>query len=137
LFSESEALVSGLLIVDDEHDVREFAVHFFRKRNVSVSVASCGAEALQRVEQDKPQMVLLDISMDDMDGREVLRCIKQLDPAIKVIMVTGKKPEEESALDTCRMLGACAYIHKPLQLDDLEKVVLKELVGDTTPSCTK
>lgn len=117
-----------LLIVDDDHDVREFAAHFFRKRKVSVSMASCGIEALQRVEQDKPQMVLLDISMGDMDGREVLRCIKQHDPTIKVIMVTGKKPEDESALDTCRMLGACAYIHKPLQLDDLERIVLKELI---------
>jgi DNA-binding response OmpR family regulator len=42
-------------------------------------------------------------------------------------MVTGRKPEDEDSFDKCRELGATDYIHKPLKLDELEKIVLREL----------
>lgn len=116
-----------LLIVDDEIDVREFAANFFRKRKIDVLTASSGEEALSAIENKKPHLVLLDIKMSGMDGIETLKRIREKDKNIKVIMVTGKKPEEEAAFDMCRSLGALDYIHKPLELDELERIVLKEL----------
>lgn len=117
-----------LLIVDDEADVREFAANFFRKRKFKVITANSGKEALQEISQNRPDLVLLDIKMGDIDGIEALRRIRQLDNKIKVIMVTGKKPEEEDASEHCRKLGALEYIHKPLQLDELERIVLNQLI---------
>lgn len=119
--------MAKLLIVDDEADVREFIAKFFRKRNIDAITASSGEEAITKLEKQKPELALLDIKMDGIDGIETLKRIKELDKNIKVIMVTGRKPEEEGLFERCRELGAINYIHKPLELDELEKIVLKEL----------
>ncbi|MFA5145230.1 MAG: response regulator [Candidatus Omnitrophota bacterium] len=116
-----------LLIVDDEDDVREFAASFFRKRKVDTITASSGEEALSISERQRSDLVLLDIKMAGIDGVETLRRIKELDKDARVIMVTGRKPNEQAYFDKCRELGAIDYIHKPLQLDELETIVLKEL----------
>lgn len=118
-----------LLIVDDENDVLEFAANFFRKRKIDVLTASGGEEALSLIEKHKPQLVLLDIKMAGIDGIETLRRLREKDKNTKVIMVTGKKPEEEESFDKCHQLSALDYIHKPLELDELERVVMKELTG--------
>jgi len=79
-----------LLIVDDEIDVREFAANFFRKRKMEVTAVASGEEALTILEQQKPNLILLDIKMAGMDGVETLRRIMEKDKNTKVIMVTGK-----------------------------------------------
>ncbi len=116
-----------ILIVDDENDIREFARNFFKKRNLQVFTASGGQEALNIIESEKPALVLLDIRMEEMTGIEVLRQLRQKNNAIKVVMVTGV--EEESTVKEAYQLGARAYIHKPLVLDELEKVVLTEIAS--------
>jgi len=120
--------MAKLLIVDDEDDVREFAASFFRKRKIDVITASSGEEALTKIENEKPHLVLLDIKMPGIDGLQTLECLRKNDAATKVIMVTGKKPDEDEIFNKCKLLGASNYIHKPLELDELEKVVLKELL---------
>ncbi len=116
-----------LLIVDDEIDVREFAANFFRKRKMEVTVVSSGEEALSILDEQKPHLILLDIKMAGMDGIETLRRIREKGRDTKVIMVTGKKPEEEESFNKCLELGALDYIHKPLELDELERVVMGAL----------
>ncbi|RJP28844.1 MAG: response regulator [Candidatus Omnitrophota bacterium] len=116
-----------LLIVDDELDVREFAANFFKKRKIDVGIAASGEEALKIVSEAPPQLILLDIKMEGIDGIETLKQIKKINPSTKVIMVTGKKPDEEESFNKCKEFGATDYIHKPLRLEELEKVVLKEL----------
>ena len=119
--------MAQLLIVDDEEDVRQFAANFFRKRKVDVASVSSGEEAISVVEKDPPELVLLDIKLTGMDGLETLRLIKEKKSDIKVIMVTGRKPEEENTLERCKQLGALNYIHKPLELQELERIVLSLL----------
>lgn len=116
-----------LLIVDDEADVREFAANFFKKRKIEVTTASSGEEALDILSAQKPDLILLDIKMGGIDGIETLKRIRGQDKNTKVIMVTGRKPEEEGACDNCQQLGILDYIHKPLELDELESVVLTAL----------
>ena len=119
-----------LLVVDDESDIREFAKKFFERRGVEVFTASGGNEALLIIDREKPQLVLLDVRMEEMTGIEVLRKIREKNYPVKVIMVTGI--EEESTVNEARNLGVIGYVHKPLILDELEKVVLKELKGNET-----
>ena len=114
-----------LLIVDDESDVREFAANFFRNRKIDVSTASSGEEALKKVVNEHPRVVLLDIKMEGMDGIEALRRIQELNQQIKVIMITGRN--DDYAKEETKKLGAYGFIHKPLELDELEKVVMKVL----------
>jgi len=119
--------MAKLLIVDDETDVREFAASFFRKRKVEVSTASSGEEAINLMDKHKPHLVLMDIKMNGIDGIETLRRMREKDKEVKVIMVTGRKPDEEESFNKCREYGAMDYIHKPLDLHELEKVVLSVL----------
>ena len=119
--------MAKLLIVDDETDVREFAASFFRKRKVEVTTASSGEEAINLMDKHKPHLVLMDIKMDGIDGIETLKRIKDKDKEVKVIMVTGRKPDDAEAFNKCREYGAMDYIHKPLDLHELEKVVLSVL----------
>jgi DNA-binding response OmpR family regulator len=116
-----------LLIVDDEEDVREFAANFFRKRKLEVATAGSGEEALEKLKTDKPDLVLLDIRMGGITGIQTLAEIKKADQAIKVIMVTGTRPEENESYHECISLGACGYVHKPLELKELEQVVMGTL----------
>lgn len=116
--------MAKLLIVDDETDVREFAANFFRKRKIEVTTASNGEEAIGILGKEMTDLVLLDIKMEGIDGIETLKRIKEIDKNIRVIMVTGRKPDDQSSFEACRQLGALDYIHKPLELDELERVVL-------------
>ncbi len=116
-----------ILFVDDEKDVLEFATNFFRRRKIDVITASSGQEALGLYEKESPKLVLLDIKMDKMDGLETLKLLKEKDKDVRVIMVTGKKPEEDGSYERSKELGAQGYIHKPLKLEELEQTVLRLL----------
>jgi len=119
--------MSKLLIVDDEDDVREFAANFFRKRKIDVITAASGEEALKKTETEKPDLILLDIRMNGMNGIQTLEEIRKFNQAVKVIMVTGTKPDENESLNKCNQFSISGYIHKPLKLDELEQAVMKEL----------
>ena len=117
--------MSKLLIVDDESDIREFARNFFKKRKIDVSVASGGRQALDLIAQEKPDLILLDVRMEEMTGIEVLRQLRKLNPPVKVIMVSGV--EDEETIKEANSLGVIGYIHKPFILEELEKIVLAQL----------
>src|SRR3989338_3676144 len=117
--------MAKLLIVDDEIDIREFAKSFFKKRNIDVFTASGGNEAFEIIKKESPDLVLLDVRMEQFTGVELLQKIRSEGNNIKVIMVTGV--EEEQTMTEAKNLGVIGYIHKPLILEELEKIVLSEL----------
>ena len=117
--------MAKLLIVDDESDIREFARNFFKKRKIEVFVASGGCQALDLIAREGPDLVLLDVKMEEMTGIEVLRQLRKINPSIKVIMVSGI--EEEETINEAKALGVIGYIHKPFILEELEKIVLSQL----------
>jgi DNA-binding response OmpR family regulator len=117
--------MSKLLIVDDEIDVREFAKRFFLKRGINVYTASGGREALEVIDANHPDLVLLDIQMEEINGIDVLKKLREDRNNIKVIMVTGA--EDPSIVKEANELGVRGYIHKPLVLEELEKIVMNEL----------
>lgn len=117
-----------LLIVDDEDDIREFAKSFFRKRDIDVASASGGKEALAIVAKEQPDLILLDITMEDMSGVEVLRKLREDGNDVKVIMVTGV--EDTEVINEANSWGIKGYVHKPLVLQELEQIVLTELHSD-------
>jgi len=114
-----------ILVVDDEQDIRDFAKSFFEKRNIEVITASGGNQALELIDKENPDLVLLDIQMEEMTGVEVLKKLRGDKNDVKVIMVTGV--EEEAIVNEANSWGIRGYIHKPLVLEELEKIVIGEL----------
>ncbi len=112
-----------LLVVDDEKDICDFVKSFFQERGYDVQTSSSGEDALEIIKKDRPDLILLDIKMNGMDGIAALKHIKDIDRSIKVVMVTAL--EDQDKMNEACKLGACEYITKPLVLDHLEEAVEK------------
>ena len=113
--------MTKILVVDDEKDVCDFVQNFFEERGCTVFCALNGFHALEIVDKEKPDLILLDVRMREMDGLETLRKIRKTGKNVKVFMVTAA--DEQDKIDAARDLGVCKYLTKPLDLADLEKAV--------------
>lgn len=116
-----------ILVVDDEDDVRLFLQDFLSERDLNVLSAATGEEALEIVEREQPDIVLLDLMMPGMDGIECLEKIKKMYPNTNIIMITALNDEVRVA--RARKLGAHNYILKPFSLGYLETELMK-LIGE-------
>jgi len=110
-----------ILVVDDELEVCDLLQEFLTMKGHDVLSAQDGPTAIKKVEEFEPHIVLLDMIMPGMEGTEVLKEIKRMDPDVAVIMVTVVT-EQEKAKRTFD-LGAYDYITKPVDLNYLENVL--------------
>jgi len=101
-----------ILIVDDDEVVRRAYLRSLRSVSCEVAAASDGEEALQTMERNPFDVVLLDLRMPGQDGLSVLRTIKQKWPESEVVIITGY-PTVDSAKESVR-LGAHDYVAKPV-----------------------
>lgn len=110
-----------ILIVDDNNEVLEILKQLLEDYEYSVVAASSGLEALQKLEEITPNLILLDISMPQMDGIEVLNRIKRnpKTSSIPVIMLTAKI--DTGTIWKAQEMGACDYIVKPFKTAELLK----------------
>ncbi len=104
-----------LLIVDDEPSILQSLSGLLTDEGFEIATAGNGYEALQHIESDTPDLVLLDIWMPGIDGLETLKEIKKNHPRIQVIMITGHGTIETAVQAT--KLGAFDFIEKPLSFD--------------------
>ena len=110
-----------VLVVDDERDIREGSERILSRIGFQLSTAARGDEALRIFEQARPAIVLLDLKMPGLDGMEVLKRLRELDPAILVIVITGYATVE-TAIEALKQ-GAYDFIPKPFEPDQLRIVV--------------
>ncbi len=115
-----------LLVVDDETDILFFLKSYFQTKDFEVHTAQSGEEAVQKVKEIRPHIVLMDIIMPGMGGMEALKKIKEIDPAIGVIMATAVL--DNSAAEQAIAAGAYDYVSKPFDLKYLETTVLIKLI---------
>ncbi len=115
----------SILVVDDEFSVRDSLYNWFRKDGYKVSTAENANEALKRIEESKPDVVLLDIKMPGMDGVELQDRIHKIDDQISVIMITAFA-SVETAVKALKQ-GAFDYVTKPIDPDELSHLVRRAL----------
>jgi len=108
---------SKTLLVDDEKEFLETLLKRLAKRNLQVAGAESGEKALSFMEENRVDVVVLDVKMPGMDGIQTLREIKKRDPLVEVIMLTGHA-SMEIAIEGME-LGAFDYLMKPINIDDL------------------
>jgi len=114
-----------ILVVDDEDSMCQYLSILLRKEGYSVRTAHSGAEALAAIEQEPADLVMTDIQMPKMDGIQLLKGIKALDPTTPVVIMTAYA-SEQSAIDAVN-LGAFSYLQKHCKNDEIKIVVRNAL----------
>ena len=110
-----------LLLVDDEEDFISALAERLRIRNYDTSLATSGEAALVLIQQDRPDIVVLDLKMPGMGGMQTLKAIKAQDPTIDVIMVTGSVDTKVG--EQTMSAGATDHMVKPFDIVTLvEKI---------------
>ncbi len=118
--------MARILIVDDEEDVVNFLAKEFTKRDYEVETALSGEEAIEKVKETRPHLMLLDIRMPGMGGIAALRQAKEFDPHLGVIMTTAVHDEEIAKRSM--KLGAHDYVTKPIDFNYLNLTVMTKIV---------
>jgi len=113
-----------LLVVDDEAGVRE-SVRMIFANDYNVLSAGNGEEAVQIVQNESPEVILLDVKMPGMNGMETLRKIKESSHPSKVVMITATKTIK-NAVEAMK-LGAEDYVTKPFDVDEIRLIVKRAL----------
>jgi len=114
-----------VLVVDDESIVRESIRDWFKDAGYEVTTAATGEEALEMVNRQGFDALIVDMRLPGMTGLEVLRKVKALRPQVKCVVMTAF-PLVEVAVEAMK-LGAVDYLVKPVAPDHLEKLIRQTL----------
>ncbi|SMD42860.1 Response regulators consisting of a CheY-like receiver domain and a winged-helix DNA-binding domain [Aquiflexum balticum DSM 16537] len=109
--------MNKILIVDDEPNILLSLEFLFKKEGFRVFIARDGEEAMGIIEENHPELVVLDIMMPKVDGYEVCKYIKEKNREVKVVFLTAKSKQQDvqKGLD----LGADLYLTKPFSNKNL------------------
>ena len=121
--------MSSILIVEDEKDISELVAYHLKQSGFSVTSVMDGASALEKVKKDRPILIILDLMLPDMDGKDICRTLKSdlSTRAIPILMLTAKAEEIDRIVGL--ELGADDYVTKPFSPRELVlrvKTILKK-----------
>ncbi len=128
-----------ILIVDDEDDIREFIGYNLRREGYDISTASNGKEAVEIARTTLPHLILLDMMMPIMDGRQTCEAIRQIPELNDTIIVFLSAVQEEQCQIESYLAGADDYITKPVSMRILcsrVNAIMKRIKPTVTPSCS-
>ena len=114
-----------LLLVDDEHGIRQSLSGILQDEGYRILAVATGEECLQALEAERFQVVLLDVWLGSLDGLEVLRQIQETHPEAVVVMISGHGTVETAVKAT--KLGAFDFLEKPLSIEKTLVVVKNAL----------
>ena len=118
--------MTSILVVDDSEFSRQMTVEMLEASGYKVLEAGNGIDGLEKAERHKPDCMLLDLLMPEMDGREVLTALDEKGLTIPVIVLSADI--QETTRKDCIELGAIDFVKKPLKKELLLKAV-KNAVG--------
>ncbi len=114
---------SKVLLVDDEQEFVKTLSERLTLRNMGSAVVHDGDSALELIEHDEPDVMVLDLKMPGQSGIDVLKQVKKTHPYIEVIILTGHGSEDDKR--ECMKLGAFEYLNKPVDIKILSEVIKK------------
>jgi DNA-binding NtrC family response regulator len=114
-----------ILVVDDDPNVAEVIEEYFDRSRYDVCTMLCGEKVPETALRINPDLILLDLTLPDVDGMQVLRNLKEAGSRAPVVIITGNVSAEK-AMETMKE-GAYEYLPKPFSLDELGKLVDKLL----------
>mgnify|MGYP006281744005 CR=1 FL=1 len=112
-----------VLLVDDEREFVESLSERINMRELETKIAYDGEDALKQIQNEVPDVVVLDLRMPGIDGMEVLKRLKEDYPKVQVIILTGHGSDEDKKIS--KQLGAYDYFQKPTNINKLVKSINK------------
>jgi CheY-like chemotaxis protein len=112
-----------VLLVDDEKDFVVTLSERLEMRDLEPVIAHGGEEALHLIDEEEPEVIVLDLNMPGIDGVEVLKRVRSGHPEVKVIILTGHGSVKDKQL--CMDLGAFAYLEKPVDINELSALMTR------------
>jgi DNA-binding response OmpR family regulator len=106
-----------ILVIEDQEDLAELYEEAIKKAGYKVKTALTGEEGIAEFRATGADVILLDMTLPEMHGAEVLREIRALNPSIPVIIITGEASEQLH--QQCERLGVHDYLKKPVDYDAL------------------
>ena len=118
-----------VLIVDDEGQFVDAVVERLRLRGFDAEGVTTGHEAMELLGQSSYDVLLLDVKMPGMGGLEILSRVKEKWPGLRVVFLTGHGSSQDA--EKGMELGAFDYVMKPVNIDDLIKILRAAMEGGT------
>src|ERR1700737_4745728 len=121
--SESSPDGRTILIVDDDEEIRLIAEYSVQQMGYRTLSAANAEEALRILKGSRPDVVLTDALMPNIDGRRLCRLIKKVDPSIKVIIMSALSRSAQYLAATLQTFQADDFLAKPINFDKLRQVL--------------
>ncbi|GAA3226322.1 response regulator transcription factor [Dactylosporangium cerinum] len=124
-----------LLVVEDDPNIRELLSASLRFAGFAVDAVTTGAEAVTAARDSKPDLVVLDVMLPDLDGFEVIRRLREGGVRLPVVFLTARDGTEDKVRGLT--LGGDDYVTKPFSLEELTariRAVLRRTAGDPGPN---
>lgn len=119
--------IGRILVVDDEEITRTSVNDYFEELGYDVVVANDGEDALKKFSPERFECVISDLVMPKIDGMALLKNLKQQDPKIMFLMITGY-PSIDRAIDAMKA-GAYDYVTKPFHMEDI-RIKVERVLND-------
>jgi DNA-binding NtrC family response regulator len=112
------------LIVDDEPDLCWALEHLLASKRLPCQMAQTAQAALDLMQTHRFQLAFLDVILPDMNGLHLARCLRNLDPCLRIVILSGYLPNEAAAVAQARHEGLiCAYFNKPFLHEEILQVI--------------
>lgn len=115
--------MANILVVDDDKALRGLLCEFLSAQGHAASEACDGRIALQQIRRDRPDLVLTDLVMPDVEGIEMIMALRRESPQLKIIAMSGDSLVSSPGLKAAELLGAHWTLAKPFSLAELAKIV--------------
>lgn len=122
--------MAKIVIIDDEAPILELIGQVARRMGHEVSLYQTGREGMAGMEKVKPELLIVDLRIPDMNGLQIIQECRAKYPNTQVVMVTGYG-SVETAVEAMK-LGAFDYLTKPFELDDLQRIINRAMQKDGT-----
>ncbi len=116
-----------ILIIDDESEIRRAIWEYADEFGYQAVEAANGADGYYRIQQETPDLVLLDLKMPGIKGLDLLRQIRKDHPSLPVVIITGV--QDESLEAQVRSVEHCDFVKKPFNITDLFETRIKPRLG--------
>ena len=128
----TKRIEANVLLVDDEEHFLDALSFRLEARGLKVNTAANGEEALEKIDRQKYDLVIIDMAMPGLNGIETMKRIKAIQSDAKIIILTGQ-PSFKNGIEAMK-LGACDFLEKPVDIETMTRIMEDAIPTGKDPS---